>query len=158
MAWYIAALPATEPTSDRRSRRLGIVSLSFGIACLVPRDVRSGGRSRASTDRDWLSRAPAASLQIPNCLRGNQWKSVRAVIGCIGDRHPISGKVCCNVKRRPRGLRFYPLFATLYSPLTQPPRRVREQGVDEPRVRGEVAAQRLRSAVLARDFVEQPFE
>src|SRR5438128_10260271 len=55
-------------------------------------------------------------------------------------------------------LRFYPLFATLYSPLTQPPRRVREQGVDEPRVRGEVAAQRLRSAVLARDFVEQPFE
>ena len=38
MAWYIAALPATEPTSDRRSRRLGIVSLSFGMACLVPRD------------------------------------------------------------------------------------------------------------------------
>src|SRR5207302_10951716 len=64
----------------------------------------------------------------------------------------------CNVKRRPRGLRFYPLFATLYSPLTQPPRRVREQGVDEPRLRGEVAAQRLRSAIFARDFVEQPFE
>jgi hypothetical protein len=38
MAWYIAALPATEPTSDRRSRRLGIVSLSFGMAGLVPRD------------------------------------------------------------------------------------------------------------------------
>src|SRR5207302_1765870 len=25
----------------------------------------------ASTDKDWLSRAPAASLQIPGCLRGN---------------------------------------------------------------------------------------
>src|SRR3954471_4849133 len=36
MAWYIAALPATEPTSDRRSRRLGIVSLSFGMTGLDP--------------------------------------------------------------------------------------------------------------------------
>src|SRR5712671_3156540 len=43
MAWYIAALPATEPTSDRRSRRLGIVSLSFGMAGLVPRDALPAG-------------------------------------------------------------------------------------------------------------------
>jgi hypothetical protein len=54
MAWYIAALPATEPTSDRRSRRLGFVSLSFGMTGLVP-------RACASTDKDWFSRAPAAS-------------------------------------------------------------------------------------------------
>ena len=35
MAWYIAALPATVPTSDSRSRRLTTVSLSFGMASLV---------------------------------------------------------------------------------------------------------------------------
>src|SRR2546430_10066970 len=50
------------------------------------------------------------------------------------------------------------LFATLFSPLPQPPRRVREQRVDEPGLRGEVAAQRLRPAILTRDLVEQPFE
>src|SRR5258708_9042976 len=44
------------------------------------------------------------------------------------------------------------------SPLPQPSRRMREQGVDQPRLRGEVAAQRLRSAILAGDFIEQPLE
>src|SRR6516162_373170 len=42
--------------------------------------------------------------------------------------------------------------------LSQPSRRVREQGVDQPGFRGEVAAQRLRPAILARDFVKQPLE
>ena len=35
---------------------------------------------------------------------------------------------------------------------------MREQGVDQTRLGSEVAAQRLRSPVLARDFVEQAFE
>src|SRR6201992_4014836 len=35
---------------------------------------------------------------------------------------------------------------------------MREQGVDEAGLRGEVAAQGLRSAILAGDFVEQPLE
>ena len=35
---------------------------------------------------------------------------------------------------------------------------MREQGVDQSGLRGEVAAQRLRSAILARHFVEQPLE
>src|SRR5438128_11710746 len=58
----------------------------------------------------------------------SQWISVRAVIECIGDRHPISGKVCCNVKRRPRGLRFHALLAIPPSLLTQtiPPRALTE--------------------------------
>src|ERR1700742_3728837 len=40
----------------------------------------------------------------------------------------------------------------------QPSRRVREQGVDQARLRGEVVAQRLRPAILARDFVEKALE
>src|SRR5579859_6076764 len=40
----------------------------------------------------------------------------------------------------------------------QPSRRVREQRVDEAGLRGEVTAQRLRSAIFACDLVEQPLE
>ena len=57
-------------------------------------------------------------------------------------------------KRRPKGLRFY--FAIRSLP--QPARGMGEQGVDQPCLRGEVAAQRLRVAVLAGDVVEQPLE
>src|SRR5271169_2249487 len=42
--------------------------------------------------------------------------------------------------------------------LSQPSRGMREQGVDEAGLRGQVAAQRLRPAVLARDLVEQALE
>src|SRR5438270_5716867 len=40
----------------------------------------------------------------------------------------------------------------------QPSRRMREQGVDQARLRGEVVAQLLRAAAVAGDFVEQAFE
>src|SRR6478672_3069497 len=42
--------------------------------------------------------------------------------------------------------------------LPQPSRRMREQGVDEAGFRGEMAAQHLRAALVARDLVEQPLE
>src|SRR5258708_239655 len=42
--------------------------------------------------------------------------------------------------------------------LPQPSRRMREQGVDHPGLRGEVAAQHRRSPFVARDFVEQALE
>src|SRR5258705_11182295 len=61
-----------------------------------------------------------------------------------------------KAKRRPQGLRFYLLFAI--RPLSQPSRRMREQGVDEAGLRGQVAAQRLRTAILAGNLVEQAFE
>src|SRR5687767_2785155 len=51
---------------------------------------------------------------------------------------------------------FIPVLSATCSP--QPPRRVREQCVDQSRLRGEVAAQRLRSAILARDLVQEPLE
>src|SRR3954468_24511220 len=44
------------------------------------------------------------------------------------------------------------------SHLPQPSRRMREQGVDQAGLRGQVAAQGLRAAILAGDFVEQAFE
>src|SRR5947209_3927077 len=40
----------------------------------------------------------------------------------------------------------------------QPSRRMREQGVDQARLRGQVIAQLLRAAAVAGDFVEQAFE
>src|SRR5258707_315610 len=57
----------------------------------------------------------------------------------------------------------YSLFAIRYSlfairRLSQPSRRMREQGVDEAGLRGQVAAQRLRTAILAGNLVEQAFE
>src|SRR5882757_7864486 len=48
------------------------------------------------------------------------------------------------------------IFAIRRSP--QPSRRMGEQGVDEARFRSQVAAQGLRSAILAGDFIEQPLE
>src|SRR4051794_41053383 len=42
--------------------------------------------------------------------------------------------------------------------LSEPPSRMCEQGVDEAGLRGQLVAQRLRSAVLAGDLVQQPFE
>src|SRR5690349_10836181 len=55
-----------------------------------------------------------------------------------------------------------PPFFIRRSPLlpgsAQPPRCVREQGIDQPCFRGEMAAQRLRPAILACDLVEQPLE
>src|SRR5579871_4001375 len=66
--------------------------------------------------------------------------------------------------RNKNGGRGASVFSSIrYSPLTirrlpQPPRRVREQGVDEAGLRGQVTAQRLRSAILAGHFVEQPLE
>src|SRR3954452_16280582 len=44
------------------------------------------------------------------------------------------------------------------SNLPQPSRRMREQGVDEAGLRGQVTAQRLWAAILAGDFVEQALE
>ena len=40
----------------------------------------------------------------------------------------------------------------------QPSGGVGEQGIDEAGFRGQLVAQRLRSAVLAGDLVQQPFE
>src|SRR4051795_7687205 len=147
MAWYIAALPATEPTSDRRSRRLGIVSLSFGMTGLDParcaatgavalQQIRTGFRVRQRYRfRYQAANCPSVGAS-PSAINGIP----KGVIERLRGRHSISGKVCRKVKRRPRGLRFYLLLAI--GRLAQPPRRVREQGVDQPRLRGEVAAQR----------------
>src|SRR5947209_6259050 len=51
-----------------------------------------------------------------------------------------------------------PPFIFGLTALSQPSRRVREQRVDHAGFRDEVAAQRLRAAVFARDLVEQPLE
>src|SRR5665213_696865 len=50
------------------------------------------------------------------------------------------------------------LLSIRYSPLSQPSRRMREQGVDQPGLGGEVAAQRSGAAVVAGDLVEQALE
>src|ERR1700730_14498394 len=42
--------------------------------------------------------------------------------------------------------------------LPQPSRRMREQRIDQPRLRGQVAAQHRRSALVAGDVVEQALE
>src|SRR5262252_3218223 len=60
-----------------------------------------------------------------------------------------------KIKRRRRCLRF---ASPVGKTLTEPSGGMREQGVDQARLGGEVTAQRLRSPVLARDFVEQAFE
>src|SRR6202049_2953776 len=59
-------------------------------------------------------------------------------------------------KRRHRCLRFYSPFAIRNLP--EPARRMREQGVDQPGLRGEVAAQHRGPAFVARDLVEQALE
>src|SRR6476620_5634419 len=161
MAWYIAALPATEPTSDSRSRRLGIVSLSFGMAGLVPRDARLGAfalqqiRTGFRVRQRYLSRYQAANLLIDGRQPARSMSSRRALWSAseVATRFPASMPQSKTEAARPPFL-----FATRYRPLPQPPRRVREQGVDQPGLRGEVAAQCLRSAILARDLVEQTFE
>src|ERR1700694_4815947 len=55
------------------------------------------------------------------------------------------------------------IAASVFSPrpnqtLPEPSRRMREQGVDKTGLRGEVAAQHLRTALVARDLVEQALE
>src|SRR3984893_296115 len=50
------------------------------------------------------------------------------------------------------------LFCDQIKTSSQPSRRMREQGIDQTRLRGEVAPQDLRSALVARDFVEQALE
>src|SRR3977135_193737 len=68
----------------------------------------------------------------------------------------VASLLAMTKKRRHRCLPSYSQFAIRSLP--QPSRRVPEQGVDHAGLRGEVAAQRLRSAVLARDLVEQPLD
>src|SRR5215467_8700421 len=67
-------------------------------------------------------------------------------------------KLCGKTKRRPKGLRFLLLAPCFIRFSPQPSRRVGEQGVDEAGLRGELGPQRLRSALVAGDLVEQPLE
>src|ERR1700682_5924711 len=48
--------------------------------------------------------------------------------------------------------------SAINSILPQPSRRMREQGIDHPGLRGEVAAQYRRPPLVARDLVEQALE
>src|SRR6476469_5156777 len=127
MAWYIAALPATEPTSDSRSRRLGIVSLSFGMAGLVPRDARLGAfalqqiRTGFRVRQRYLSRYQAANLLIDGRQPARSMSSRRALWSAseVATRFPASMPQSKTEAARPPFL-----FATRYRPLPQPPRRV----------------------------------
>src|SRR5262249_9666322 len=51
-----------------------------------------------------------------------------------------------------------PSASPLSFALSQPSGGVREQGIDQTGLRSEMAAQRLRAAILARDLVQEPLE
>src|ERR1700761_2440657 len=63
-----------------------------------------------------------------------------------------------KTKRRPSASVSFAIGNSPFARLPQPPRGMREKGIDQPGFRGEVGAKHLRTAIVACHVVEQALE
>src|SRR5882724_10404953 len=98
--------------------------------------------------------APDGKLRVPTRL----W--VSRMNGGHGADAPLPTLRCLRtLPKTKEEASLPPLYCTLPAePLSQPSRRMREQGIDEAGLGGEVATKHRRPAFVARDLVEQSLE